>query len=56
MNRSRRVVLATASLTFLPLEGLEFALVAFVALLLSIFGLARGMRGGETDGCPVAPD
>jgi len=46
----------TASLTFLPLEGLEFALVAFVALLLSIFWLARGMRGGEINGCPVVLD
>lgn len=44
---------ATASLTFLPLEGLEFALVAVVALVLSVFWLARGMRGGEINGCPV---
>jgi hypothetical protein len=47
---------ATASLAFLPLDGLEFALVAFIALVLSIFWLARGMRGGEIDGCPVALD
>jgi hypothetical protein len=45
---------ATASLTFLPLEGLEFALLALVALVLSIYWLARGMRGGEINGCPVA--
>lgn len=45
---------ATASLTFLPLEGLEFALVAFLALVLSIYWLARGMAGGEIAGCPVA--
>ena len=44
---------ATASLTFLPLEGLEFALVALVTLVLSVFWLARGMRGGEINGCPV---
>ena len=41
---------ATASLAFLPLDGLEFALVA---LVLSVFWLARGMRGGEINGCPV---
>ena len=40
-------------LTLLPLDGLEFALLALVAVLLSIFWLAEGMRGGEIAGCPV---
>ena len=47
---------ATASLAFLPLDGLEFALIALLALLLSVFWLARGMRGGEINGCPVDLD
>ena len=46
----------TASLTILPFEGLEFAALALVALVLSVFWLARGMRGGEINGCPVAFD
>ncbi|WP_254545340.1 hypothetical protein [Halomarina pelagica] len=44
-----------AALTFLPLEGLEFALLALVALALSTYWLADGMRGGEVNGCPVDP-
>ncbi|MFC6733405.1 hypothetical protein ACFQH3_02845 [Haladaptatus sp. GCM10025707] len=43
----------SVSLTFLPLDGLEFALLAFVTLLLSIYWIAEGMRGGEINGCPV---
>jgi len=39
--------------TLLPLDGLEFALLALVALVLSIHWLADGMRGGEIRGCPV---
>jgi hypothetical protein len=39
--------------TRLPLDGLEFALLAAVALLLSIHWLADGMRGAEVRGCPV---
>jgi hypothetical protein len=46
----------TASLTVLPFEGLEFAALALVALVLSVFWLARGMRGGEINGCPVEFD
>ena len=42
-----------ASLLFLPLDGLEFALLALVMLTLSIYWLADGMRGGEINGCPV---
>jgi len=44
---------ASGALLLLPLEGLEFALLALVALLLSIHWLADGMRGGEVAGCPV---
>jgi hypothetical protein len=43
----------TTSLLFLPLDGLEFALGAVVVLVLSIYWLADGMRGGEVAGCPV---
>ena len=46
----------TASLTVLPFDGLEFAGLALVALLLSVFWLARGLRGGEINGCPVDPE
>ena len=41
------------ALTLLPLEGLELVLVAVAALVLSIYWLADGMRGGEIRGCPV---
>lgn len=40
-------------LTALPLDGLEFALGAMVLLVLSIYWLADGMRGGRIAGCPV---
>lgn len=43
----------TTSLLFLPLEGLEFALLALVVLTLSIHWLADGIRGGFINGCPV---
>lgn len=39
----------------LPLDGLEFAALAAVVLVLSIHWLADGMRGGEIRGCPVDP-
>ena len=39
--------------TFLPLDGVEFSLLALVVLLLSIFWVADGMRGGEIRGCPL---
>lgn len=45
----------SASLVFLPLDGLEFALGGLVVLALSIHWLAEGMRGGEVNGCPVEP-
>ncbi len=44
---------ATGVLTLLPLEGLELTGLAAIALLLSIFWLADGMRGGMIRGCPV---
>jgi hypothetical protein len=37
----------------LPLDGVEFALLASVALVLSMYWLAEGMRGGRIGGCPV---
>lgn len=43
----------SVSLVALPLEGLEFALLALAVLILSIHWLAAGMRGGRIDGCPV---
>lgn len=38
---------------FLPLEGLEFALVGLLVLVLSTFWIAEGMRGGRINGCPI---
>ncbi|MFB6184178.1 MAG: hypothetical protein ABEI96_06440 [Haloarculaceae archaeon] len=46
---------AAGVLAVLPLEGLEFSLLAAAVLVLSIYWLADGMRGGEIDGCPVDP-
>ena len=43
----------STSLLFLPLDGLEFAVGGVAVLLLSIYWLADGMRGGEVNGCPV---
>jgi hypothetical protein len=37
----------------LPLDGLEFAVLAVILLVLSTHWLADGMRGGEIRGCPV---
>lgn len=37
----------------LPLDGVEFTLLALFPLLLSLFWLADGMRGGEIRGCPI---
>ena len=44
---------ASSLALLLPLDGVEFALLASVALLLSMFWLAEGMRGGVIGGCPV---
>ncbi|MEF8776455.1 MAG: hypothetical protein V5A43_08140 [Haloarculaceae archaeon] len=46
---------AAGLVTALPLEGLEFALLAVVVLLLSLYWLADGMRGGSIRGCPIDP-
>lgn len=44
---------AGGAMALLPLDGLEFALVAVVVLVLSIYWLAEGLRGGTIRGCPV---
>ena len=44
---------AAGALTLLPFEGLELTGLAALALLLSIFWIADGMRGGMIRGCPV---
>ena len=44
---------AAGLVTLLPLDGLEFSILALAALVLSIHWLAEGMRGGEIRGCPV---
>jgi hypothetical protein len=44
---------AAGALTLLPFDGLEFSVLAAATLLLSVFWLADGMRGGEIGGCPV---
>jgi len=45
----------STSLLFLPLDGLEFALLALVVITVSIYWLADGMRGGMVNGCPIEP-
>ena len=47
---------AAGALTLLPFEGLELTGLAALALVLSIFWLSDGMRGGVVRGCPVDPD
>ncbi|WP_331235670.1 hypothetical protein [Natronorarus salvus] len=37
----------------LPLDGMEFALAAILALVLSLHWLADGMRGATIRGCPI---
>ncbi|MCL7416908.1 MAG: hypothetical protein M8354_03595 [Halalkalicoccus sp.] len=46
---------ATGLFTLLPLAGLEIAIAAAGLLVLSIYWLADGMRGGRIDGCPIDP-
>lgn len=41
------------ALAVLPLDGLEFSVLAVGVLVLSIHWLAEGMRGGTIRGCPV---
>lgn len=47
---------ATGALALLPLEGTELTLLAVVVLVLSVYWLAEGLRGGEIRGCPVDPE
>lgn len=44
---------ASGVLAALPLDGLEFALLALVLLVLSIYWTAEGLRGGTIRGCPI---
>lgn len=44
---------AAGALTLLPFEGLELTVLAAVVLVLSVYWLAEGLRGGEIRGCPV---
>lgn len=46
---------AAGLVTLLPLDGLELPLLASFVVVLSIYWLADGMRGGEINGCPVDP-
>ena len=52
-------VLSTAGvaggLAVFPLHGFELVLLALPAGVLSIHWTVEGMRGGETQGCPVDP-
>lgn len=44
---------AGGAVLLLPFDGLEFAALSVLALLLSMYWMADGMRGGEIRGCPV---
>jgi hypothetical protein len=44
---------ASGLVVLLPLEGLELSILAVVALLLSTYWVAEGMRGAKIGGCPV---
>lgn len=44
---------ASGAVLLLPLGGLEISILAVVALLLSTYWVAEGMRGGRIGGCPV---
>lgn len=46
---------AAGALTLLPFEGLELTVLAAGALVLSVYWLAEGLRGGEGRSCPVDP-
>ncbi|ACV49078.1 MULTISPECIES: hypothetical protein [Halomicrobium] len=43
----------STSLLWLPLDGLEFAVLALAVVVLSTYWLADGMRGGQINGCPI---
>jgi hypothetical protein len=40
-------------LTLLPYDGLEIGFAAAAVLVLSMYWIADGMRGGDINGCPV---
>ncbi|SDM46306.1 hypothetical protein SAMN04487949_1748 [Halogranum gelatinilyticum] len=44
---------ASGLLLLLPFDGLEFTFLALFPLVLSMYWIADGMRGGEINGCPV---
>lgn len=44
---------ASGLVVLLPLGGLELSIVAVIALLLSTYWVAEGMRGARIGGCPV---
>lgn len=44
---------ASGLLTALPLDGLEFALLALALLVLSVYWTAKGLEGGTVRGCPI---
>ncbi|ERH06686.1 MAG: hypothetical protein J07HN4v3_02309 [Halonotius sp. J07HN4] len=47
---------ASGLVLLLPLGGLELSLLAVIALVLSTYWVADGMRGGEIQGCPITVD
>jgi len=46
---------AAGAVTLLPFDGLDLSVLAALSLVLSIFWIADGMRGGVIRGCPVEP-
>lgn len=44
---------ASGLILLFPYDGLELSVLASVALLLSTYWLAEGMRGGQINGCPI---
>lgn len=44
---------ASGAVLLLPFGGLEISILAVVALILSTYWVADGMRGGRIQGCPV---
>lgn len=46
---------ASGLVLLLPFEGLEVSFLAIVALALSTYWIAQGLRGDSVRGCPVDP-
>lgn len=44
---------ATSLILLLPFHGIEVSFIAFIALFLSTYWIADGMREGEIAGCPI---